>query len=405
MTLFSSIGAKYRHLIGLLLLMPLFLSGQLVSSPNLQVGAERPGAYLPLLHGKKTAVVANQTSRVGEQHLVDYLLEQDVSITKVFAPEHGFRGKASAGARIQDGRDSRTGLAIVSLYGSHKKPSPRDLENVEIILFDIQDVGVRFYTYISTLSLVMEAAAEKDIPVVVLDRPNPNGHYVDGPVLKPDYASFVGMHPIPIVHGLTVGEYATMVNQEGWLPRALRCDLSVVECQNYSHDTHYDLPVAPSPNLPNRAAVLLYPSLALFEGTTVSVGRGTARPFQIFGAPYFTESDTTFVPQSRPGARKPKHQSQACKGFQVGEFAHFYLEGAGELYLYWLQGALEMAPDRQRFFTDYFDKLAGNSSLRQQLLEGVSISKIRKSWDPELKNYRQLRRRYLRYPLTSSSSR
>lgn len=403
MTLLSSIGAKYRHLTGLLLVMPLFLTAQLSSSPDLKVGAQRPGAYLPLLHGKNTAVVANQTSRVGEQHLVDYLLDQDVAISKVFAPEHGFRGKASAGARIENGRDAQTGLPIVSLYGSHKKPRPQDLEDVEIILFDIQDVGVRFYTYISTLSLVMEAAAEADIPVVVLDRPNPNGHYVDGPVLEPEYASFVGKHPIPIVHGLTVGEYATMVNREGWLPRDLRCDLSVVECQNYSHNTRYELPVAPSPNLPNRAAVLLYPSLALFEGTSVSVGRGTDRPFQIFGAPYFTEGDTTFVPQSRSGARQPKHESQTCQGFQVRDFAHFYLEGRGELYLYWLQGALEMAPDRERFFTSYFDKLAGNSRLRKQLLQELPISEIRDSWEPELSQYRKLRRRYLRYPLGSSS--
>lgn len=394
-------AAKYRQLALLLLVATLpHLAARPQNQPpdKVTVAAERPGAYLPLLYGKKVAVVANQTSRAYDQHLVDYLLDREVAVTKVFAPEHGFRGQASAGAKVADGRDAATGLPIISLYGDNRKPTPGQLAGVEVILFDIQDVGVRFYTYISTLSLVMEAAAEADIEVVVLDRPNPNGYYVDGPVLEAEFSSFVGMHPVPVVHGLTVGEYARMVNGEGWLSGGRRCDLHVVRCKGYSHDMHYELPVAPSPNLPNAAAVTLYPSLAFFEGTPVSIGRGTERPFQVVGAPWFADSNTVFTPEDRPGAEDPKFEGRQCLGYDLREFAQFYLRGMGKLYLYWLEGAYAQAPDQGAFFRPYFDLLAGTDRLRKQIAAGTPVAEIRAGWQEDLEAYRQRRERYLLYP-------
>lgn len=389
-------AAKYSHL-SLFLLLPFLALSQLQKSPNLQVGAERTGLYLPLLYGKSVAVVANQTTRVEGQHLVDFLRAKNVNITKVFAPEHGFRGRASAGEKVKDGRDSRTGLPIISLYGSHRKPTAQDLQNVEMVIFDIQDVGVRFYTYISTMTYVMEACAENNIPIIVLDRPNPNGYYVDGPMRKPGYESFVGLHPVPLVHGMTVGEYAQMVNGEGWLQNEQQCKLTVVSCKGYSHQTEYKLPVAPSPNLPNFKAVALYPSLALFEGTNVSVGRGTPHPFQVVGAPWFSDSNTVFTPQDRPGASNPPYEGQLCKGFDLRNYAAIYIHGLGELYLFWLKEAYRMAPDKEAFFNNYFDKLAGNAELRRQIAAGTSIEDIRASWHADLEAFRQMRAKYLLY--------
>ncbi|MBF98097.1 MAG: hypothetical protein CMI36_03825, partial [Owenweeksia sp.] len=299
--------AKYRQLTVLMLLLPVMVFGQLNKAENLLTGAERAGAYLPLVYTKKVAVVANQTSVVKDQHLVDYLLKSKVNVVRVLAPEHGFRGTASAGEHVADGKDTRTGLPIVSLYGSHKKPTAADLQGIDVVIFDLQDVGARFYTYISTMTYVMEACAENGVEMIILDRPNPHGYYVDGPVLQEGYESFVGMHHVPVIHGMTMGEYARMVNGEGWLKGGVKCRLEVVSCQNYDHLTEYILPVKPSPNLPNQAAVALYPSLCFFEGTNVSVGRGTDTPFQVIGAPYFREGTTTFIPRGNDGAKNPKY--------------------------------------------------------------------------------------------------
>ena len=298
---------KIKHLF-LCLLVFLHCSS---ANESLQVGAERTDKYFPLLKDKAIGVVGNQSSLIGTTHLVDSLLSAKLQVVKVFSPEHGFRGTADAGAHIENGTDEKTGLPIISFYGKNKKPSQSQLEGIEILLFDIQDVGARFYTYISTLHYVMEAAAENNIPLIVLDRPNPNGHYIDGPILDTAYRSFVGMHPIPIVHGMTIGEYAQMINGEKWLTDSVECDLTIISMLGYNKQTPYDLPVKPSPNLPNAQAVNLYPSLCLFEGTNISVGRGTDLPFQHYGAPYL-ESDYSFVPESGAGAKYPKHEGERC---------------------------------------------------------------------------------------------
>ncbi|HFB99297.1 MAG TPA: DUF1343 domain-containing protein, partial [Phaeodactylibacter sp.] len=252
---------------------------------SLQVGAAQMESYLPMLKNKSVALLVNQTSMVGKTHLVDTLLKQNINVQKIFAPEHGFRGNADAGEHVKDGKDAKTGIPLVSLYGKNRKPSPAYLEGIDVVVFDVQDVGVRFYTYISTLSYVMEACAENNIDFMVLDRPNPNGHYVDGPVLKKGFESFIGLHHVPVVHGMTVGEYAKMVNGEGWLKNKIKCKLIVIPCKHYTHQTFYELPIKPSPNLPNIRSVYLYPSLGFFEGTQVSVGRGTTKQFQIYGHP------------------------------------------------------------------------------------------------------------------------
>jgi len=359
--------------------------------------AERQGAYLPLLYGKRVALVANHTAVVQGEHLADFLLSNKIDLKKVFAPEHGFRGLASAGESIKDGRDAKTNLPLISLYGNNKKPSASQLADVDVIVFDIQDVGARFYTYISTMAYVMEAAAEQKKKVIILDRPNPNGYFVDGPVLELKHRSFVGMHQVPIVHGMTVGEYAQMLNGEGWLRGAIQCDLEVITCQNYDHAMHYDLPIKPSPNLPNANAISLYPSLCLFEGTTVSVGRGTAFPFQIMGAPWFNEFNTEFTPVDFEGAQNPKYEGQLCKGFILSDFAEHYLIGLGELYLYWLTETYKMAPQKSEFFTSFFTLLAGTEKLQAQIEAGKNPVEIRESWQADLQVFKQIRRKYLLY--------
>lgn len=388
---------KYRQLTGLMILMPALVFGQLNKAENLLTAAERAGAYLPLLYGKNIAVVANQTSVVKDEHLVDYLLESKVNVIRVFAPEHGFRGTASAGEHVADGRDAKSGLPVISLYGSHKKPVAGDLEGLDIVLFDIQDVGARFYTYISTMTYVMEACAENDVKMLILDRPNPHGYYVDGPVLKKGFESFVGMHHVPVIHGMTIGEYAQMVNGEGWLKKGVKCDLEVVICQGYDHLTEYELPVKPSPNLPNKNAIALYPSLCFFEGTNVSVGRGTDIPFQLIGAPYFKDGTITFTPEANEGAKSPKYENEVCTGFDLREFAEFYVDGLGELYLFWLIEAYEMAPDKSVFFTRFFNTLAGTDALRKQIEAGQTMEEIRESWQPDLQAFKKIRRKYLLY--------
>ena len=368
-------------------------------SPGLAVGAERTPLYLPQLLGKRVAVVTNQTGMIGSVHLVDSLLAAAVEVVKVFAPEHGFRGEADAGEHVKDQRDTRTGLPLVSLYGSNKKPTAAQLADVDIVVFDIQDVGARFYTYIGTLHYVMEACAENGKPLLVLDRPNPNGHYVDGPVLDMAYRSFVGMHPVPLVHGMTVGEFAGMINGEGWLKDGKRCDLKVVACTGYDRSRLYVLPVRPSPNLPNAAAVALYPSLGLFEGTIVSVGRGTDLPFQCIGHPGARVGDHQFTPRSMPGAKDPPHLGQICKGMDLSSYGMKEAWAARKVDLHWLIALFRDAPDQKAFFlaNGFFDKLAGGPELRQRIIAGEDEETIRSSWRPGVMAFLKVRRNYLLY--------
>lgn len=369
-----------------------------VPRTDLQVGAQRITEYLPLLEDARVAVITNQTGLIGGTHLVDSLLELKVDVVKVFAPEHGFRGDADAGEHVKDGRDARTGLPLTSLYGSNKKPTKEQLSDVDVLLFDIQDVGVRFYTYIGTLHYVMEAAAEHGLPIIVLDRPNPNGFYIDGPVLDPAYRSFVGMHPVPLVHGMTVGEFARMINGEGWLEGGSRCDLTVIPCTVYQHDLMYDLPVKPSPNLPNSSAVHLYPSLGLFEGTIVSVGRGTDKPFQVIGHPAATMGRYDFTPRSLPGAKDPPYKGQLCKGLDLAEYGAIQARMDRRINLQWLIGMYDSSADKESFFTPFFDKLAGSDRLREQVEAGMSEEAIRASWQEDLDRFSTVRQRYLLYP-------
>ena len=364
----------------------------------LQVGAERTVDYLPLLAGKRVAVVTNQTGRIGTIHLVDSLLALKVDVVKVFAPEHGFRGDADAGEHVKDGRDARTGIPLTSLYGSNKKPTRAQLADVDLLLFDIQDVGVRFYTYIGTLHYVMEAAAENGLPMVVLDRPNPNGFYVDGPVLDTAHRSFVGMHPVPLVHGMTIGEFARMINGEGWLANGVQCDLTVIPCGGYDHATLYDLPVKPSPNLPNASSVYLYPSLGLFEGTIVSVGRGTDKPFQCIGYPGSTLGRYRFTPRSMPGAKDPPYKDQPCSGLDLAEYGAIQARLDHRINLQWLIGMRATAKDGVKFFTPFFDKLAGGPKLREQVEVGMSEEAIRATWKEGLARFASIRAKYLLYP-------
>jgi uncharacterized protein YbbC (DUF1343 family) len=356
----------------------------------LKLGAEQTESYLPFLKDKKVGVIGNQTSRIDTTHLVDSLLSSGVDIVKVFSPEHGFRGKADAGAKIEDGIDVKTGLPIISLYGSNKKPYAEQLEGIDILLFDIQDVGARFYTYISTLHYVMEAASENKIKVIVIDRPNPNGHYLDGPIRENGFESFVGMHPVPIVHGMTIGEYAKMINGENWISK--KCDLTVIEMENYTHDMHYDLPIKPSPNLPNTKSINLYPSLCLFEGTNVSIGRGTDYPFQHFGAPYL-ESNYSFTPKSGEGSKYPKHKNIECFGTDL-RFQDNYLTSIN---LNWIIDTYNKAPDKEKFFTNFFDKLAGTDKLRLQIIANKSVNKIKEGWKEDLGKFILMREKYLLY--------
>jgi uncharacterized protein YbbC (DUF1343 family) len=363
------------------------------------VGAAQTEAYFPSLQDKNVAIVANHTSLVDRVHLVDTLLRSGMNVVKVFSPEHGFRGKADAGQKVENKIDLVTGLPIISLYGKSKKPADEDLAGIDMVVFDIQDVGARFYTYISTMSYMMEACAENGIPMLVLDRPNPNGFYVDGPILENEYQSFVGLHPVPIVHGMTVGEYAQMVNGEFWLSDSLQCKLSVIPVKNYSHSDFYELPVKPSPNLPNKYAVYLYPSLCLFEGTVVSVGRGTDYPFQIIGHPDYVLGSYIFTPRSMPGAAtNPKHEGIYCNGQNLIPYAREMKKNPKQIQLSWLLGYYDFLKDKGDFFTSYFDKLAGTDQLRKQIEAGTSEEQIRKSWQTGLDDYKKMRKAYLLYP-------
>lgn len=368
---------------------------------KIKVGAERTEAYFNDLNGKKVGVVANQTSMIGTTHLVDSLLGAGIKVVKVFAPEHGFRGDASAGETIKNGKDTKTGLPLLSLYGKNKKPNPEMLKDVDVIIFDIQDVGARFYTYISTMHYVMEAAVENKKSLIILDRPNPNGFYVDGPVLDMKYQSFVGMHPIPIVHGLTVGELAKMILGEKWIKTSNTDFLKVVPCENYRHADLFVPAVRPSPNLPNITSIYLYPSLCWFEGTIVSVGRGTEYPFELIGFPGNKTGNFTFTPRDIPQvAMDPPSEGKVCNGHLLREFGSFYITSSRQLYLDWLTGMYEQAPDKTAFFSspDFFDKLAGSDVLRKQLIAGITNDDIRKSWKQGLDDYKIKRKKYLLYP-------
>lgn len=364
------------------------------SQQQLIVGANQLENYLPLLRNKQIAVVANQTSLINGFHLVDSLLACNVSIVKVFAPEHGFRGESDAGALINDEIDVKTGLPIHSLYGKNKKPSAEALNNIDLIVFDIQDVGARFYTYISTLHYVMEACAENNIELLVLDRPNPNAHYVDGPILDTAYQSFVGMHPIPIVHGLTIGEYAQMINGSFWLKDSIQCNLTVQEMKYYTHSLPYDLPVKPSPNLPNRQSISLYPSLCLFEGTAISVGRGTNLQFQIIGSPLLDSCSYSFSPSSQSGAKYPKHESLKCCGWDLSKFK--IDKGINLSYL--IECFNQYNSKGIPFFNSFFDKLAGSNVLRVLIEAGWSEVQIKETWQEGLQLYKEQRLNYLIYP-------
>jgi uncharacterized protein YbbC (DUF1343 family) len=360
-------------------------------------GAERTTRYFPLIADKQVAVVANHSSLIGNRHLVDSLISAGMKVVRVFSPEHGFRGKADAGELVGDGIDLVTGLPVVSLYGNNRKPGEQYLADIDLVIFDIQDVGARFYTYISTMTYVMEACAALDIPVLVLDRPNPNGFYVDGPVLEEEFRSFVGLHPVPIVHGMTVGEYARMVNGEGWLEGGIRCNLTVIPVRNYTHSDFYTLPVRPSPNLPNKYAVYLYPSLCLFEGTVVSVGRGTDQPFQVIGHPLYEKGSYAFTPRSVPGANNPPLLGEKCFGINLTNYAKNMEKHPAALNLMWLIDFYKQISTQTDFFNTFFNRLAGNSTLRQQIEDGLTEEEIRASWQPGLNAYKTIRKKYLLY--------
>ena len=388
---FKSCSLKNTFLFWLLC----FVCSSSMSQIKILPGAFNQDLYIPILNGKKIGVVAHQASLIpknnGTQHLIDFLIEKKINIHCIFAPEHGFRGTADAGEKINDNKDPITGLQIISLYGKNKKPTKEQLNGIEILIFDLQDVGVRFFTYLSTLHYVMEACAENNIPLIVLDRPNPNVHYVDGPVMEEEQTSFLGLHPVPIVYGMTIGEYAQMINGQAWLKNGLTCDLTVIKMINYDRQTKYDLPINPSPNLPNSISVILYPSLCFFEGTNVRVGRGTNIPFQHFGAPYL-KSNYSFTPSSGPGSKYPKHENVRCFGKDLRNE-----NSLSQINLEYLLFAYQNCDDKESFFNTFFDKLAGGKKLKNQIISGMLSSEIRQSWQKDLQEFKQMREFYLLY--------
>ncbi len=387
---------------------------------QIQTGADQPEIYLSLLKDKKVGVLTNQTGIVLKKeilnisadpkgytevlktdtiHLVDYLIKNKINLKKIYAPEHGFRGTADAGELIKDGKDTKTGLPIISLYGNNKKPTKDQLAGIDVMIFDLQDVGARFYTYISSLHYLMEACAENNIPLIVLDRPNPKGATVDGPFLEMKNKSFVGMHPIPVLHGMTIGEYAQMINGEKWLNpstssgQALQCDLTVIKCANYNKGMHYSLPVKPSPNLPNDTSINLYTSLCFFEGTNVSMGRGTEKQFQIYGSPFLKNMDFTFTPKPNEGAKDPVHNGVKCFGEDLS--THKTIDG---LSLEWLLKAYKNTDNKEKFFNNFFIKLAGTDKLQKQIEKGLTEKEIRETWKAGIEEFKKTRKKYLLYP-------
>ncbi|MFV8269698.1 exo-beta-N-acetylmuramidase NamZ domain-containing protein [Flavobacterium sp. GT2N3] len=364
-----------------------------IDSVKIKTGADNYDKYLPLLQNKKVGIVTNQTGILSNKiHLVDFLLEKKIAIQTIFAPEHGFRGTADAGEHVVDGKDAKTRLSIISLYGDNKKPKATQLVGIDIMLFDLQDVGVRFYTYISTLHYVMEACAENGIPLLILDRPNPNGSIIDGPLLEKEFTSFVGMHHIPLLHGMTIGEYAQMINGEKWLKNAAQCKLTVISCVDYNRKMEYSLPLKPSPNLPNDQSINLYASLCLFEGTNVSVGRGTEKQFQIYGSPFLTKSTFTFIPKPNFGAKDPIYNGKKCFGEDLTTYPKLT-----RLELKWLIKAYQNTSDKTKFFNPFFTKLSGTKKLQQQIESRISENKIRKSWKNGLTAFKKMRMKYIIY--------
>ena len=385
-----------------------------VSKERIKTGAENFTAYVPLLRGKNIGIITNQSGVVVydsiymlpdnnkathqesykriQLHIVDYLLQNKISVKKIYAPEHGFRGNADAGELIVDGKDLKTDLPIISLYGDNKKPKPEQLAGIDIMVFDLQDVGARFYTYISSLHYVMEACAENNIPLIVLDRPNPNRNIVDGPILEKEHTSFVGMHPIPVLHGMTIGEYAKMINGQQWLKNGIQCPLTVIPCLNYNKAMLYGLSVKPSPNLPNDKAINLYPSLCFFEGTNVSVGRGTNKQFQIYGSPSLPKVGFNFTPMPNEGAKEPPYKGQVCFGADLTKTPHL-----DKLELQWLIKAYNDTGDKSKFFNPFFTKLAGTKRLQQQIVHGMSESEIRTTWQQGIDNFKIIRKLYELY--------
>ena len=392
------------------------ITGKPAKSLRIIAGAERMDTYLPLLKGKSVAVFANQTSMVGNIHLIDTLTKRGIKVVKIFGPEHGFRGTASAGEELNNAVDTKTGIAIISLYGDHKKPTKDDLKGIDILLFDIQDIGVRFYTYISSLQYYLEAALENNIPLMILDRPSPNGFYVDGPVLQPKFKSFIGMQPVPVVYGLTIGEYALMLAGEKWLsPEANKINtynittrptadtpfhVQIIKCSNYDHNSKYVLPVASSPNIRDIQSIYLYPSTCFFEGTVLSEGRGTDKPFQIFGHPSYPNTMYAFTPKPNEGAKNSKCYYQECYGWNLSGTPEKILKDLNKkINLKYLLDAYKLFPGKDSFFlkNNFINKLAGNDVLMQQVKQGKIESEIRKSWEPALGNYKKIRKKYLLY--------
>ena len=391
--LFKSIFFKSTFLFWLTMIS--FTSGS--CQKKITISAANIDAYIPLLKQKKVGIVAHQASLISNTkntiHLVDLLRKKNISIQKVFAPEHGFRGTADAGEKIENQIDSKTQLPIISLYGKNRKPNKEQLKGIEVIVFDLQDVGVRFYTYLSTLHNVMEACAENNIPLIVLDRPNPNAHYIDGPVLNLEYKSFVGMHPVPIVYGMTIGEYAQMINGEKWLANSIKCDLTVIPLENYTHQTTYELTVRPSPNLPNKQSIALYPSLCLLEPTKVSIGRGTDLQFQVYGHPGFPKTDFSYVPKSNFGSKNPKHKGEICYGENLTT-----VNPPSKIELKWLLNAYSNFSEKDSFFLKGFERISGASNLKKQLIKGANEKTIRDSWTDGLNEFKKIRTKYLLYP-------
>ncbi|MNQ22574.1 hypothetical protein D3C85_357190 [compost metagenome] len=364
-----------------------------INTAIIKTGADNYEKYLPLLKDKKTGIVTNQTGILSNKtHLVDFLLEKKIAVQTIFAPEHGFRGTADAGEHVVDGKDQKTGLPIISLYGDNKKPKPAQLAGIDIMIFDLQDVGARFYTYISSLHYVMEACAEHGVPLIILDRPNPNGRIVDGPLLEKEFTSFVGMHPIPLLHGMTIGEYAKMINGEKWLKDGVQCKLTVIPCSDYKREMDYSILAKPSPNLPNDQSINLYASLCLFEGTNVSMGRGTEKQFQIYGSPFLTKTNFSFTPKPNFGAKDPLYNGKECFGEDLTAYPKL-----NRLELKWLLKAYQNTSDKTKFFNAFFPKLAGTKKLQQQIESGVSEEKIRESWKSDLESFKKMRTKYLIY--------
>jgi uncharacterized protein YbbC (DUF1343 family) len=368
-----------------------------VTPDNIKVGAEHTEQYLSMLHGRKIAVVANQASLVKKRLLVDTLQSLGINVVAIFAPEHGFYGQQDAGDTVKNAKIPQSSIHIISLYGKHNKPTPEDLNGIDVVVYDIQDVGVRFFTYISTLHLVMEACAENNKSLIVLDRPDPNGYYVDGPVLEPAFKSFSGMDPVPIVYGMTPAEYAKMLNGEKWLNNGVQCSLTCIPVTGYSHKNYYEVPVKPSPNLPTMSSIYLYPSLALFEGTVISVGRGTDKPFEVIGNPLLKSAPYTFTPESKPGAQHPPFEAQKCYGYNLSDFGGIMIKNYQKLYLFWVKGAYKDYPDKAHFFSPYFKNLAGTDELQKQIEQGVPEDEIRKTWLPGISNFLKIRKKYLLY--------